>query len=131
MIKRLNRIVVLPVLCCALLMMSATHNEAQTAHAGKLTVKVTGFHNTDGNLLIHIRSDEKTVVATRTVEIDAKTMKAQTTFCPKASTASLHFMMPTKTAGSISIQWGCRWKATGTRTIRQNAWARPTSTRQS
>ena len=80
MIKTLNRFAVLPVLCCAFLMAIATRSEAQATHAGKLTVKVTGLHNTDGNLLIHVRSDANTVVATRTVEIDAKTMTAQTTF---------------------------------------------------
>lgn len=80
MIKRLNRIALLPALCCAFLMTCATHSEAQATHAGRLIVKVTGFHNTDGNLLIHIRRDQNTVVATRTVEIDAKTMTAQTTF---------------------------------------------------
>jgi uncharacterized protein (DUF2141 family) len=61
-------------------MLFAARSEAQNAHAGKLIVKVTGFHDTDGNLLIHIRRDANTVVAARTVAIDEKTMTAQTVF---------------------------------------------------
>jgi len=75
-----QRMAVLPVLCCALLMLLAARSEAQTPAAGKLIVKVTGFHNTDGNVVLRVRSDEQTVVATRTVEIDSKTMTAQAVF---------------------------------------------------
>ena len=80
MVKGHKRIALLLVFCCAILAMCATHSEAQAAHAGKLIVKVTGFHSTDGNLLLQVRSDPNTVVAARTIEIDPKTMTAVTTF---------------------------------------------------
>jgi len=79
MVKVMKRIAVLSALCCALPMLLAARSEAQTPHAGKLIVKVTGFHDTDGNLLLLVRSDANTVVAKQTVEIDSKTMTAQAT----------------------------------------------------
>jgi len=75
-----RRMAVLPVLCCALLVLFAARSEAQATQGGKLTVRVTGFHNTDGNLLLQVRSDPNTVIVARAVEIDGKTMSAQVVF---------------------------------------------------
>lgn len=45
-----------------------------------VTVKVTGIRNTQGNVLVALRSGPGTVVQGKTAEIDAKTMTAETTF---------------------------------------------------
>jgi uncharacterized protein (DUF2141 family) len=53
---------------------------AQTPSKCALTVKVTGIHNTEGNVRIAVKSAPDTMVQSRTVEIDAKTMTATAVF---------------------------------------------------
>jgi len=53
---------------------------AQSAGKCSLTVRVTGIRNNEGNIRVVLRRDKDTVVETREIEIDAKTMTAQTVF---------------------------------------------------
>jgi uncharacterized protein (DUF2141 family) len=53
---------------------------AKTPAKCSLTVKVTGLHNTDGNVKLTLRSDPDTVVERRVAEIDSKTMTATAVF---------------------------------------------------
>jgi uncharacterized protein (DUF2141 family) len=58
-----------------------THSlPAQMPAKCALTVKVTGIHNTEGDVKITVRSGPDTVVQSRAVEIDAKTMTATAVF---------------------------------------------------
>ena len=52
----------------------------QTPAKCSLTVKVTGLHNTDGNVKLTLRSDPNTVVQRGVTEIDSKTMTATSVF---------------------------------------------------
>lgn len=83
MVKRLHRILLgafLPALLCGLLVTVAAQSPAQAVRGGKLIVKVHGFQNADGNLLLYVRSDATTAIAARTLQIDAKTMTVQAVF---------------------------------------------------
>lgn len=72
---------ILPVLCCSLLLVSAHPAGAQAApKTGKLTVKITGIRNTEGNIRIAVRTDENTMVAGKIVDIDPKTLTAEAVF---------------------------------------------------
>jgi uncharacterized protein (DUF2141 family) len=53
---------------------------AQTPEKCTLTVKVTGIHDTDGNVKVTLRSGPDTVVQSQTVDIDSKTMTATAVF---------------------------------------------------
>ncbi len=53
---------------------------AQTPSMCTLTVKVTGIHDTDGNVRLAVRSGPDTVVQSQEVEIDSKTMTATAVF---------------------------------------------------
>ena len=82
----LSRLVALPLFCCALSTIFSMHAAAQT-QAGEsgapatstLTVRITGIRNAKGNLRVKLSRDSK-VVEMRQVEIDAKTLTAQTVF---------------------------------------------------
>jgi uncharacterized protein (DUF2141 family) len=53
---------------------------AQTPAKCALTVKVTGVHDTDGDVKVTLRSGPDTVVQSKEVEIDRKTMTATAVF---------------------------------------------------
>lgn len=63
-----------------LFVLGATLVAAQTPAKCSLTVKVSGLHNTDGNVKLTLRSDPDTVVQRRVAEIDSKTMTATAVF---------------------------------------------------
>jgi uncharacterized protein (DUF2141 family) len=71
---------VFAVLGAALLATSIGFVSAQTPAKCTLKVKVTGIHDTDGNVKLTLRSDPNTVVQSREVEIDGKTMTATAEF---------------------------------------------------
>ena len=71
--KKLVYAFVLAVLGAALL-------AAQTPAKCTLTVKVTGIHDRDGDVKVALRSGPKTMVQSRAVEIDPKTMTATAVF---------------------------------------------------
>ena len=71
--KKLTYAIVFAVLGAALV-------AAQTPAKCSLTVKVTGIHNTEGDVKITLRSGPDTVVQLRAVAIDAKTMTATAVF---------------------------------------------------
>jgi uncharacterized protein (DUF2141 family) len=74
-------IAILPVLCCSIFFALASRSVGQTpAKTGKLLVKVVGIRNGDGKIRVALRSDENTVVDSRVVDIDAKTMVAEAVF---------------------------------------------------
>ena len=65
---------------CALLAPSSARLTAQSSGTCSLTVRVTGIRNADGNIRLVLRQDENTIVEARQIEIDAKTLTAQTVF---------------------------------------------------
>lgn len=79
-IRNLIRLVSLSLLCSALLLAFAERVAAQTPKTCALTVHVTEIQNANGNLLVALRRDANTVVETRAIEIDPKTLTAQTVF---------------------------------------------------
>lgn len=79
------RALILPVLCCSMLLVFADRASGQTAtqtptKSGTLTVKVTGIRNTEGNIRIAVRTDENTMVAGKIVDVDPKTLTAEAVF---------------------------------------------------
>jgi uncharacterized protein (DUF2141 family) len=74
---------ILPLLCCALLAMTACRSAAQTPATPQatstLTVRITGIRNATGNLRVTLRRDGN-VVDQRVVEIDAKALTCQVAF---------------------------------------------------
>jgi uncharacterized protein (DUF2141 family) len=79
-IRNLIRLAPLSLLCSALLFTLAERVAAQTPKTCTLTVHVTEIQNANGNLLVALRRDANTVVETRTIEIDPKSLAAQTVF---------------------------------------------------
>ena len=77
-------IALLSVLCCSLLSASAQQASAPAASqgqkTGKLTVKITGIRNTDGDIRVALRSDPDTLVSARVVDIDPRTLTAEAVF---------------------------------------------------
>jgi uncharacterized protein (DUF2141 family) len=71
---------ILPVLCRSLFVLASHNSYAQTPKTGKLNVKITGVRNTEGNIRVALRTDEKTIVASKIVEIDPKTLPAEAVF---------------------------------------------------
>jgi uncharacterized protein (DUF2141 family) len=59
---------------------ASQYSSAQTPKTGKLTIKITGIRNSEGNIRVALRSDENTIVASKIVEIDPKTLTAQAVF---------------------------------------------------
>ncbi len=55
-------------------------SSAQTPKTGKLTIKITNIRNTEGNIRVALRTDENTIVASKIVEIDPKTLTAEAVF---------------------------------------------------
>lgn len=68
-------------LCCAALLLGGHLANAQSApKTGTLTVKITGIRNTEGNIRVALRTSESTIVATKIVKIDPKTLTAEAVF---------------------------------------------------
>ena len=70
----------LAALSFSLILLMGQHSDAQTPKTGKLTIKITGIRNADGNLRVALRTDENTIVDSRIVEIDQKTLTAEAVF---------------------------------------------------
>ena len=64
----------------ALAFLGVALGASQTPAKCTLTVKVTGIHNTDGDVKLALRSGPDTTVQSRAAEIDAKTMTATAVF---------------------------------------------------
>ena len=73
-------IALLPILCCSLVFISTQRAAGQAAKTGKLTVKIAGIRNAEGNIRVALRTDENTIVDARIVEIDPKTLTAEAVF---------------------------------------------------
>src|SRR5271157_4506945 len=71
---------ILPFLCCTVLIALVGRSSAQTTPATTLTVKVTGIRNANGDIRVALRRDENTIVESRIVEIDPKTLSAVAVF---------------------------------------------------
>src|ERR1700738_14221 len=83
MTARLINLMRLTVMCAVSLLLFAgtfASTSAQTPAKCKLTVKGAGIRNTEGNVRVALRSGPDTVVQSKTVEIDAKTMTATAVF---------------------------------------------------
>lgn len=70
----------LPTLCCSLFILLGQHSYAQTPKTGKLIIKITGIRNAEGNIRVALRTDENTIVDSKVVEIDKKTLTAEAVF---------------------------------------------------
>jgi len=79
-IRRSTWFAILPVLCCSLFVLLGQYSAAQTTKTGKLTVKVTGIRNAEGNIRIAFRTGENMIVNSKVVEIDPKTLTAEVEF---------------------------------------------------
>jgi len=77
---KVMRTALLPVMFCLLIAGSSAPVTAQTPDTCSLTVRVTGIRNASGNLRIALRRSEDSIVESRLVEIDAKTLTAETVF---------------------------------------------------
>jgi uncharacterized protein (DUF2141 family) len=69
-----------PLLCCALALLFTGRLNAQLAATCTLTVHVGGIQNAKGNILVALHKDSNTVIDSRVVEIDSKTMTAKAVF---------------------------------------------------
>lgn len=74
------RIALLPLIFCVLLVGYITPLMAQTPANCKISVRATGLRNATGNVRITLRRSADSVVESRVVDIDAKTLTAQTVF---------------------------------------------------
>ena len=79
-IRRKSWLAILPLLCCSLFILVGQRSIAQAPKTGKLTVKITGIRNADGNIRVALRTDDNTIVDARVVEIDPKTLTAVAVF---------------------------------------------------
>ena len=79
-IRKSACLAILPVLCCSLFILASQHSSAQTPKTGKLTIKITNIRNAEGNIRIALRTNENTIVDSKVVEIDPKTLTAQAMF---------------------------------------------------
>ena len=131
-IRRKSWLAILPLLCCSLFILVGQRSIAQAPKTGKLTVKVTGIRNADGNIRVALRTDDNTIVDARVVEIDPKTLTAVAVFENMAAGTmeSQSSMTRTRTRSLISMRKECPSRDTATLTIRQNAPVLPTSMNQ-
>ena len=79
-IRKSTWFVLLPALCCSLFILLGQYSYAQTPKTGKLTIKITGIRNAEGNIRVSVRTDENTIVDSKAVEIDSKTLTAEAVF---------------------------------------------------
>jgi uncharacterized protein (DUF2141 family) len=77
---KVMRTALLPVMFCSLLAGSTAPVTAQTPGTCSLTVRVTRIRNASGNLRMTLRRSEDSIVESRLIEIDAKTLTAETVF---------------------------------------------------
>lgn len=82
-LRRTLSLALLPVLCCSVFF-AAQRSSAQSAtpapRSGKLLVKIAGIRNAEGNIRVALRTDESTIIAAQTVDIDPKTLTAEAVF---------------------------------------------------
>jgi uncharacterized protein (DUF2141 family) len=79
-IRKSTWFAILPALCCSLFVLLGQYSIAQAPKTGKLTVKITGIRNAEGNIRVALRTDENTIVNAKVVEIDPKTLTAEAVF---------------------------------------------------
>jgi uncharacterized protein (DUF2141 family) len=79
-IRKSTWFAILPVLCCSLFVLAGQSSIAQTPKTGKLTIKIIGIRNSEGNIRVALRTDENTIVDSKVVEIDKKTLTAEAVF---------------------------------------------------
>ncbi len=77
--RRNSWLTILP-LCFSLFILASQLSVAQTPKTGKLTIKITGIRNSEGNIRVALRTDENNIVDSRVVEIDTKTATAEAVF---------------------------------------------------
>ena len=79
-IRKESWLAILPLLCFSLFILAGQRSIAQTPKTGKLTIKITGVRNTEGNIRVALRTDDNTIVDAKVVEIDPKTLTAEAVF---------------------------------------------------
>jgi uncharacterized protein (DUF2141 family) len=79
-IRKKSWLAILPVVCCSLFIFWGQYAAAQTPKTGKLTIKITGIRNSEGNIRVALRTGENTIVDAKVVEIDPKTLTAEAIF---------------------------------------------------
>ncbi len=77
--RRKSWLTILP-LCFSLFILVGQFSIAQTPKTGKLTVRITGIRNNEGNIRVTLRTGETTIVDKKVVEIDPKTLTAEAVF---------------------------------------------------
>lgn len=80
LITKLISVAALPVLGIVLFTTSAASVAAQSDKKCTVTVKVTGFHDADGNVRAVLRSGPGQIVQAKIVDIDAKALTAEVVF---------------------------------------------------
>jgi len=65
---------------CFWLLSLALPLAAQSQKTGKLIVKIDGMRNAEGNILVALRTDESTIIATQVATIDPKNLAAEAVF---------------------------------------------------
>ena len=78
-IQRKSWLAILPLLCFSLFIFVVPYSTARTK-TGKLTIKISGIRNTEGNIRVALRTDDNTIVDAKVVEIDPKTLTAEAVF---------------------------------------------------
>ena len=71
------------VLCCSFFFsdqFAMAQAASQPQKNGKLTVKITGTRNADGDIRVAVRTDENTIAAAQIAAIDPKTLTAEAVF---------------------------------------------------
>jgi uncharacterized protein (DUF2141 family) len=79
-IRNKSRFTIFALLFCSLVIVLAQCSVAQTLKSGKVTVKIRGIRNVEGNIRVVLRTSETTIVNTKVVEIDPKTLTAEAVF---------------------------------------------------
>src|SRR5260221_208787 len=79
-IRRRSWLVILPLLCFSLFILAGQCSIAQTPKTGKLTIKVTGIRNNEGNIRVALRTDDNTTADKKVVEIAPKPLTAEAVF---------------------------------------------------
>src|SRR4051812_15925797 len=65
---------------CFWLLSLALPLAAQSQKTGKLIVKIDGIRNAEGNILVALRTDESTIIATQVATVDPKNLTAEAVF---------------------------------------------------
>ena len=72
--------IIMPLVCFSLFILVVQFSAGQTPKTGKLTIKITGIRNSEGNIRVVLRTGESTIVNTQVVEIDRKTLTSKAVF---------------------------------------------------